>query len=258
VTPVGESDIRDYPALHRYFGAKASQYDSARFRNLRGRTVDALEWLLLRRALARLARSGQSVWTVVDVPVGTGRMAKRMTDRGMRVTGVDASADMLALAQGKRAAEEYVVGRAELLPFGDASFDAVVSVRLFGHLPPAAKSEALREFRRVSRKGAIVFFPGTTRLLELRRRWQKLRGRPLGQWNPLSPDEMASLARDAGLQVSCILRLLRPIAETWAAVLRSSRVSGSPAALIRESPCVALHERRHAHGDVGAEGEQRR
>jgi ubiquinone/menaquinone biosynthesis C-methylase UbiE len=215
----GNDNTSDYTALHSYSGAKASRYDSLRFRNLRGRTVDFLEWLLLRRALAALARSGGPVWTILDVPIGTGRMARRLRGRGLRVTGLDASADMLAVAEAKRAAEEYVEGRAEHLPLDDASFDAVVSVRLFGHLPMAAKSEALAEFRRVVRRGAIVFFPGTTRILVVRRRWQKLRGRPLGHWNPLTTEEMASLARDAGLRVVCVLRLLGPIAETRAAVL---------------------------------------
>ncbi|HJW74098.1 MAG TPA: class I SAM-dependent methyltransferase [Thermoleophilia bacterium] len=212
--------MEDYPALRRYSGDDASRYDSSRFKKLRGRAVDELEWLLLRRALSRLSGGGKGVQTVLDVPIGTGRMARRLTERGLRVTGVDASADMLDMARTKAAAHEYAIGRVERLPFDDGRFDVVVCVRLFGHLTTGAKSDALKEFRRLGCEGAIVFFPGVTPLLERRRQWQASRGRPLGFWNPLSSSEMGSLAHDAGLRVACVLRLLGPVAETRAAVLR--------------------------------------
>jgi SAM-dependent methyltransferase len=51
-----------------------------------------------------------------------------------------------------------VVADAEALPFEDASFDVVVSLRLSGHLPPATRVAVLREFRRVSRGHVIVAF----------------------------------------------------------------------------------------------------
>jgi SAM-dependent methyltransferase len=214
-----EPEQEVYPALRQYSGEKARRYDSRRFASPRGRLTDGLEWLLLRRALARLRRSGRGVSSVLDVPIGTGRMAVRMTRRGINVTGVDASPDMLDVARSGGAARDYVVGRVECLPFEDLAFDVVVSVRLFGHLPPAAKAAALGEFRRVAREGAVVFFPGQTRWLQLRRAWQKRRGRPLRCWHPLSLVEARLLAREADFAVLCFLHLAGPFAETRAVVL---------------------------------------
>ena len=60
-----------------------------------------MEWLLLRRALTRFERRGGSLHDVLDVPVGTGRMAKRMGAQGIEVTGLDASEDMLGARQAR-------------------------------------------------------------------------------------------------------------------------------------------------------------
>ena len=209
----------DYPALHRYSDRYARDYDVRRFRHLRGKAVDAVEWLCVRRALARVERLRGPLHTVLDVPVGTGRMAKRLGARGFQVTGLDASADMLAVARGIDAAYAYQVGRAEQMPFADRSFDAVVSVRLFGHLPTGAKAEVLAEFRRVARRGAVVFVPGQTRWLRLRRAWQARRGRSLRSWNPVSSSEMRALAGQAGFHVAGTTYLFGPFAETRAVIL---------------------------------------
>jgi ubiquinone/menaquinone biosynthesis C-methylase UbiE len=211
----------DYPALHRYSDSQAQRYDAKRFTSLRGRAVDAVEWLCVRRAVARLERLRGPVHDILDVPIGTGRMATRLSARGFEVTGLDASADMLAVAQGIDAAHAYQVGRVEHIPFEDRSFDAVVSVRLFGHLPAGAKVAALKEFRRVARRGAVVFVPGQTRWLRMRRSWQARRGRTLGSWNPVSSSEIRALAGQADFHVVCTMYLLGPFSETRAVILVS-------------------------------------
>jgi SAM-dependent methyltransferase len=97
---------------------------------------------------ARL-RPGQRV---LDVACGTGvltcTVAERVGQTGA-VVGLDINPEMLAVARRKPLAIEWVDGRAEALPFPDASFDAVVSQ--FGMMFFADRIAALREMRRVLR-----------------------------------------------------------------------------------------------------------
>ncbi|MFF2376870.1 SAM-dependent methyltransferase [Streptomyces xiamenensis] len=95
---------------------------------------------------------------VLDLGCGTGGPGVRLARAtGARVTGVSISAGDVALA-GARAAAEGVAGqvRFELadameLPYGDASFDAVLAFESIVHLPD--RGRALREIARVLRPG---------------------------------------------------------------------------------------------------------
>jgi SAM-dependent methyltransferase len=91
---------------------------------------------------------------VLDVACGTGALtlaaAARVTPGGA-VLGLDANPQMLAVARRKHPAIEWHEGRAESLPFADASFDAVVSQ--FGLMFFDDRVAALREMQRVLRPG---------------------------------------------------------------------------------------------------------
>ena len=107
---------------------------------------------------------------VLDVATGTGLVAERLLAAGHRVTGLDQSREMLALAR-KRFGDsvELVEASAEKLPFGDASFDHLTFTYLLRYVDdPAA---VLRELARVVRPG------GTIAMLEF--------GLPRGLWRPL-------------------------------------------------------------------------
>jgi SAM-dependent methyltransferase len=65
--------------------------------------------------------------------------------------GLDPNEEMLAVARGKPARVDWRVGRAESLPFPDASFDAVVSQ--FGMMFFEDRAAALREMLRVLKPG---------------------------------------------------------------------------------------------------------
>lgn len=92
---------------------------------------------------------------VLDVACGTGALTLSAAGRvapGGAVVGLDANPQMLAVARRKRASGiEWVDGRAEALPFADASFDAVVSQ--FGLMFFDDRAAALREMWRVLRPG---------------------------------------------------------------------------------------------------------
>ena len=75
---------------------------------------------------------------LLDVACGTGHATIPAAREGARVTGLDPSAHLLAIAR-ERAADAmvevaWVEGDVQRIPFADASFDRVVST--FGHRSP--------------------------------------------------------------------------------------------------------------------------
>jgi SAM-dependent methyltransferase len=103
--------------------------------------------------VAEMARVGPGD-SVLDVACGTGAFAcaalERVGSRGS-VTGLDVNPDMLSVARRKSARIDWREGRAESLPFLDASFDAVGSQ--FGMMFFEDRPAALREMMRVLKPG---------------------------------------------------------------------------------------------------------
>ena len=89
----------------------------------------------------------------LDVACGTGFMTRHL--RGA-VTGLDASARMLAIASSRIAGATFVRGDALALPFPDDSFDRVVSGHFYGHLDDEQRIAFLREARRVAPELVLV------------------------------------------------------------------------------------------------------
>ena len=100
---------------------------------------------------AAQVRRGQRV---LDVACGTGALTLALAERvgaAGSVHGLDANPDMLAVARRKKVPVEWVQGRAEVLPFADASFDSVLSQ--FGLMFFDDRAAALGEMKRVLRPG---------------------------------------------------------------------------------------------------------
>jgi SAM-dependent methyltransferase len=84
---------------------------------------------------------------VLDVGCGTGRLGIALArDYGADVTGLDSSSEMLAVARDKEPSITWTEGRAEELPFRDASFERAVMSLVVHHLERAT---AFPEVRRV-------------------------------------------------------------------------------------------------------------
>lgn len=106
-----------------------------------------------------LSREGKP--TVLEVGVGTGRVAIPLQSRGFPVTGLDASRSMISRARSK-GVERLVRGNAYRIPFRASSFDHTLFVHVLTLLDdPGA---ALREAARVSRRGTLALLTGYTRL----------------------------------------------------------------------------------------------
>jgi ubiquinone/menaquinone biosynthesis C-methylase UbiE len=91
---------------------------------------------------------------VLDVACGTGvvaREAARRAGANGSVVGLDVNGGMLDVARRNAPDVEWREGRAESLPYPDASFDAVVSQ--FGMMFFEDRAAALREMSRVLRPG---------------------------------------------------------------------------------------------------------
>jgi ubiquinone/menaquinone biosynthesis C-methylase UbiE len=132
----------------------AEAYD-LRFRSARG-LRRLYRWLEMRAVERALARTGGE--SVLDCPCGTGRLDGLLRARFRRVTGLDRSEAMLTVYRRGDPARAGEVGDAFHLPFEDASFDWVVSHRLFHHLrTDERRLELLRSFARVARRGVVLY-----------------------------------------------------------------------------------------------------
>ena len=114
--------------------------------------------------------------SVLDIGCGTGRNLP-LYRSGVRVVGIDVSADALARARRRRPDVPLVQGDAHALPFRPESFDTVVSALVFCSVPDAARG--LGEVRRVLRPH------GTLRMLEHVRATRGLKARVQDRWQPL-------------------------------------------------------------------------
>jgi ubiquinone/menaquinone biosynthesis C-methylase UbiE len=86
---------------------------------------------------------------ILDVGCGKGRFARRLSERGAKVIGIDASAGMLAEARGMPRAR----ATARRLPFGRASFDGATAIEVIEHLAPEALDHVFEEVLRVLKPG---------------------------------------------------------------------------------------------------------
>ena len=92
---------------------------------------------------------------VLDVATGTGLVAAELLRRGFRVTGLDQSEEMLAIARRRLGGQtELVRASAESIPFPDATFDHVTFTYLLRYVDDPAAT--LAELTRVVRPGGTV------------------------------------------------------------------------------------------------------
>jgi ubiquinone/menaquinone biosynthesis C-methylase UbiE len=132
----------------------AAQFDE--ISHVYDETRDPLDGATVDRVVADLKAAGVS--SVLEVGVGTGRVARPLLDRGVTLTGIDASRGMLAKAREK-GLPSLVRGSGYHMPFEDRSFDGTLFVHVLHLLDEPAV--AVREAGRVSRVGTYaIVHPG--------------------------------------------------------------------------------------------------
>jgi SAM-dependent methyltransferase len=128
-----------YDGLAEWYDAEFADGDS-------GRSARAVVLRLL----------GDGPGRLLDVGCGTGAHTAAFAEAGWDVTGVDVSDDQLRLARARQV--DVVKADASKLPFGDASFDAAVSI--FTHTDMDDFAGAVRETARVLRSGGRFVYVG--------------------------------------------------------------------------------------------------
>ncbi|HEX8897623.1 MAG TPA: methyltransferase domain-containing protein [Chthoniobacterales bacterium] len=92
--------------------------------------------------------------TLLDLGCGAGMLAL-LKRKGVALTGVDLSDECVAAAR-RNGYDETVRSALDVLPFGDASFDYVVSLDVLGHIPADQKDAVLAEIKRVLRPNGVT------------------------------------------------------------------------------------------------------
>jgi SAM-dependent methyltransferase len=105
---------------------------------------------------------GRGARTILDLGCGTGRHVMTLARHGFAVFGIDASPEGIRstrqwLAEEGLAAALHLGSMTEPLPYGDASFDAVVSVQVIHHADLATIRKVVQEVKRVLKEGGFLF-----------------------------------------------------------------------------------------------------
>ncbi len=181
-----------------YYNEEANKYDKVRFKSSKTLGNEYTEQAVI-YDLLDLPVGKQ----VLDVPTGTGRIAAYLAERGLQMTAVDLTENMLLEAQqranqvGLHEQMVCVQGNACKLPFESNSFDGVISIRFFHLLPIALHRPFLQEMWRVLRPGGVLLVQfrsaltggGLVWLHELSRRYREGRKPRYYLW----PHQMSSL-----------------------------------------------------------------
>lgn len=134
---------------------------------------------------------------VLDLGGGTGKLAALMAgELRCTVTVLDASPSMLRYAS-RLPGVTAVLGDATDIPFGEASFDAVLVIDAFHHF--VQQHHAAREIARVlTQDGRVLVAELDARQRGVRAgaSWERFLGEPGGF---LAPDDLASIFTSAGI-----------------------------------------------------------
>ena len=107
-----------------------------------------LDPIMLPRAIMRSPKKA------LDVGCGEGRFCRMLKRHGIDVTGIDPTPAMIAAARARDVDGAYLEATAERLPFGDQTFDLVVSYLSLIDIPDI--HAAIPEMARVLRPGGAL------------------------------------------------------------------------------------------------------
>jgi ubiquinone biosynthesis O-methyltransferase len=165
-----------------------------------GATTERLERSLIFELLGNIAGK-----QLLDVGCGDGDLARELARRGALVTGVDASAEMIAAARANPANGglpiAYEVAEASHMPFPEASFDVVVAMTILCFVGDARPF--FREIARVLRPGGrlVIGELGRRSTWAAERRVRAWLGSEMWKRGRFrSPGELQRAAREAGLE----------------------------------------------------------
>jgi len=165
--------------------------NAAAFDRQRGRDLHEEVWL--ERFVALLPEKPR----ILDIGCGMGEpIASWLIGRGARVTGLDSSPAMIALARARFPDHEWIVGDMRALDLG-RRFDGLIAWHSFFHLSPEDQEPMFPRFAAHAAPGAALMFTSGWGRGEAIGRWQ---GEPLYHGS-LDTKEYAALLAANGFAV---------------------------------------------------------
>lgn len=139
----------------------AQNYDKTRFEGAAGTFLARADSAIIQSLFGFLQPR-----VVVDVPTGTGRVAKYLEHIGIRIIGCDVTFAMLnhVRAQNLHSKMDLIQCDASELPFRDSSVDCIICLRFFSLFPPSQRLLFVSEFRRILRPGGHIICAFTNAL----------------------------------------------------------------------------------------------
>lgn len=155
-----------------------------------------------------------------DVGCGTGSLVAHARSRGITAAGIEP--DAAKVAEARAAGLDVREGKAETLPFADASFDLVTFENSLHHVTDIAG--ALREAARVARRAIVIVDPWfdvsipSQAACDRFERWLKRMDRLTGMvhWDPIPAGQIIGAVEGASrASVRHLLHLTPLTAETF-------------------------------------------
>ncbi len=158
---------------------------------------------LLLEAIGRLT----NVRSILDVGIGTGYLAKCLSDLGYDVTGIDVSENMLAIARDRMGCDAKLIqGDAQRMPLFKTGFDVVLCTRVLSHIQDI--EAALQGFYRALKpRGSLLISD-----IDAEHNYAST-ALPVGatsvvvETHKRSLDELEEAARSAGFDLACSHKL---------------------------------------------------
>jgi len=209
------------------FDAMADSYDEW-YETRLGRMYDALE----KKAVAGMLPNPRSGDRLLDVGCGTGHWSAFFSLQGFRVTGVDVSPRMIAVAREKRIPNaRFEIADAHAPPFEDGQFGVVAAVTTLEFVSDA--EAVVREMARCARRPGGVILVGALNALAGVNIRRKAEGQPpYAHARFFSPAQLRALLVPYGKAEAAVTTFvphaawalpLAPIVEFAARALRSRR-----------------------------------
>jgi ubiquinone/menaquinone biosynthesis C-methylase UbiE len=143
---------RSKKMLTHYVGSVARGYDARR--------SSQEKWKREQEILSGIIAALPAGSTALDIPCGTGRLFRFFAERGVTVTALDISDDMIreAKAKHKSSGGEITIGHGDIfkIDLPDMSVDTAFAIRIMNRIGGADVPRALGELQRVA-KSQIVF-----------------------------------------------------------------------------------------------------
>ncbi len=188
-------------------------------------------WVTNEERIRRLVASARLKGTerVLDIATGPGYIAEAFARAAREVIGVDLTAAMLAIGEGRTKQNglsnvSFRMGDAQNLPFERENFDVVVCRLALHHMQEPGR--VMGEMTRVCRAGGTVlvediFASEHRERAEYQDRWEKLRDPSHVRVLPLS--EHLRLFKEAGLETDAVKTFddLCPEVERWLATTKA-------------------------------------